>query len=105
MGTVNHKVKSSADLEIALIEGTPIKVWCGIEFVPHIRIGSSGRADEPSAPTCEQCDEVISDWRAWIRLKDEKNRLIREMRAIEKAQEQRQRQWREDRERIPEVAL
>lgn len=98
MVTVNHMIKGG-HLTIAMIEGTEVAAWCGIRFVPEVQVGTSGRADAPGAPSCERCKEIVDNWREFIRLKDEKNRLLREMRAIEKLQVTLQKQWREERER------
>ena len=100
---LNHIVRSG-DIDLAMIEGTRIEVWCGLRFVPTVTVGTSGRAHVPGAPDCERCKTIVDTWREWIRLKDEKNRLIREMRAIEKLQEERRRERSEERERVPEMA-
>lgn len=102
--TRNHIVKAGYNLDLAMIEGTPIEVWCGLRFVPTVTVGTSGRADIPGAPDCERCKKIVSSWRDWIRMKDEKNRLIREMRALEKLQRERIRDWSQDDERVPEMA-
>ncbi|PRA83505.1 hypothetical protein CQ045_03795 [Microbacterium sp. MYb66] len=104
MVTVNHMVKAGFDLNLAMIEGTPIEAWCGERFTPSVTVGTSGRADVPGAPHCDRCQEVVDNWRKFIRLKDEKNRLIREMRAVEKLQGTLQKQWRKERERSGNLA-
>lgn len=102
MGTINHLVRSG-DLQIAMIEGTQILSWCGLRYVPEVWVGTSGSAASPDAPTCARCTDVVDDWREWILLKDEKNRLIREMNAIKRRQAIRVREWREERQRETEL--
>lgn len=104
MATTNHRVKSG-DLQLAMIEGTPIKTFCGDIFVPTVQVGTSGRADLPGAPNCDRCDEAIEVCRQWSRVKEEKNRLVREMRALEKLHKQLMVEYREKRENVPDPAM
>ena len=103
MGTINHLVQNRPDLQLAMIEGTQVTAWCGIRFVPEVQVGTSGSAHAPGAPECDRCRDVVDTWREWIRLKDEKNRLVREMNALRKLQRTRLKEWQEERERVPEL--
>lgn len=104
MGTINHKIRGGRDLQLAMIEGTPVSAWCGIRLVPEVQLGTSGRADVPGAPNCDRCKEIVDNWREFIRLKDEKNRLLRKMRVIEKLQRTLHKEWREERGRSTQPA-
>lgn len=103
MGTINHLIHRQGDLQLAMIEGTQVTAWCGIRFVPEVQVGTSGSAHAPGAPECDRCRDVVDTWREWIRLKDEKNRLVREMNALRKLQRTRLKEWQEKRERVPEL--
>lgn len=84
MSAENHLIKSG-DITLAMIEGTKLKAFCGISFVPTVTPGTSGRADDPKSPMCPTCVEARDICLEWSRVKDEKNRLIREMRMLENA--------------------
>ena len=84
MSVTNHKVIPGADLAIAIIEGTKIEVFCGLQFVPTVTVGTSGRADVPGAPDCEACQELYDITVEWNRLRHERNRINRELYSREK---------------------
>lgn len=84
MGVRNHKVKPGMNLDIAIIEGTKIEVFCGMQFVPSVTVGTSGRADVPGAPDCEACQELYDITVKWNRLRRERNRINRELYSLEK---------------------
>lgn len=81
---VNHIIRSGHDLQLAMIEGTEVLTRCGIWFIPTVTVGTSGRADIPGNPQCADCDRALELLRQWSRLKDEKNRMLREMRTLER---------------------
>ena len=82
MNGENHIVMRG--LEIALIEGTPVKTFCGDSFVPTLRVGSGGQADEPTWPMCEICESVRDLVHAEMEAREESNRMLREVRAIQR---------------------
>lgn len=84
MGVRNHKVMPGTDLDIAIIEGTTIEAFCGMQFVPTVTVGTSGRADVPGAPDCEACLKLYDLTVQWNRLRHERNRINRELYALEK---------------------
>lgn len=84
MSVRNHKVKPGMNLDIAIIEGTKIEAFCGMQFVPTVTVGTSGRADVPGAPDCEACQELYHITVKWNRLRHERNRINRELYSIEK---------------------
>ena len=55
------------DLDLALIEGSEVTALCGVRFLPTLRVGSGGRADEPAFTMCPEClrvDELLAEIRA-----------------------------------------
>ena len=81
----NHiPLEKSAAIQIALIEGTKITAFCMIKFVPALRVGSGGKIDEPAWPMCPRCQRVKDVLIARRKLRDEVNRLNRELRPIQK---------------------
>ncbi|MGL3150667.1 hypothetical protein ACSS7Z_09930 [Microbacterium sp. A82] len=85
MNATNHTIRPKYDIDLAIIEGTKVMAFCGDVFIPTVTPGTSGRADVPGARYCEACEESMTISEEWSRIKDEKNRLIREMRMLEKA--------------------
>ncbi|GGH44990.1 hypothetical protein [Microbacterium album] len=81
---MNHHVMPAFDITLAMIEGTKVQTYCGRSFVPTVQVGTSGRPDLPGAPDCRKCTELRELTVKWNRLRLEKNRLMREMRAVEK---------------------
>lgn len=103
MDAINHIVRNG-NLQIAMIQGTQIRSWCGLRYVPEVWVGTSGSAAKPEAPTCERCLDVVAEWKEFIRLKDEQERLLLEMSAIKERQAARQDEWAAERDRVPELA-
>ncbi len=46
-------------IDLGLIAGTPIEALCGVNFVPTLRVGASGAADNPSLDVCTACECVM----------------------------------------------
>lgn len=84
MSVRNHTVKPGTNLDIAIIEGTKVEVFCGLQFVPTVTVGTSGRADIPGAPDCEACRELFDITLKWNRLRRKRNRINRELYSLEK---------------------
>lgn len=55
---MNHLVRSAAALEQALITGNTVDARCGAVFKPRLRVGSSGRANNPALPKCPICHQI-----------------------------------------------
>ncbi len=84
MSAVNHTIRPSFNIQIAVIEGTPVIAFCGKTFVPTVTVGTSGRATVPGAPNCPDCETAIDMSERFTQLRDEKNRITREMRALQR---------------------
>jgi hypothetical protein len=94
---INHWVRKQ-NLPLAMIEGTEIKTMCGETFVPEVIVGTSGKAHQPGAPLCSRCEGLFDIAKRWSRLKDERDRIEREMAELDA-------QWRKARRSKPEPAL
>lgn len=99
MTVINHKIRPEYDVTLAMIEHTEVAAFCGEKMIPSVVPGTSGSAAVPGAPACETCEELLGISWQWSRLKEEKNRLLREMRALEKAHRSVFREHRERTER------
>lgn len=75
---INHRVLKSK-IQLAMIEGTQVRAVCGETFVPEVVVGTSGKAYQPGAPLCDRCEELLTISSRWSRLKDERDRIDREM--------------------------
>lgn len=80
----NHIVMSKADLDIALITGEKIWTLCDKFIKPTLRVGSGGLADRPGWSKCPRCRRVADLLRERAALRNEINRMRREMYSIEK---------------------
>lgn len=99
----NHIILPAHDVTLAVLEGTPVEAFCGEVFVPTVIPGTSGQFFEPNGDQCEPCEESQRLTVEWNRLRHEKNRLLREMNAISTAYKNARREWREQREKAPEL--
>lgn len=82
---INHTIRPAFDIELAIIEGSEVVGFCGHRFVPTVIVGTSGRADDPSAPHCQNCRDAIDICERWSRLTDEQARITAEMEQLEQA--------------------
>lgn len=98
---INHVVIPGVDLQIAMIEGSEVTAFCGVRFVPTVQVGTSGSAAAPGAPWCSSCDDLHDIALRWSRLKDERNRLNRELYALNREYRRLRRVAREEREATP----
>jgi len=71
-------------IDIGVIQGKEMLALCGERFVPSVRVGSSGRADEPEWPICDRCKSLVELKDEYHRAREERNRAVREMRRAEK---------------------
>lgn len=55
----NHVIPD-ADIQLAVIEGTPVKALCGEVFTATVQVGTSGSAADPTAGLCARCDRIRS---------------------------------------------
>lgn len=99
--TINHVVIPGVDLQLAMIEGIEVTAFCGVRFVPTVQVGTSGSAAAPGAPRCSRCDDLHDIAVRWSRLKDERNRLNRELYATTREYKKLRRVAREEREAAP----
>lgn len=53
----NHYMKRSA-IDLAILTGKPGRALCGVRWVPELRVGSDGRADNPDLPVCPACEDI-----------------------------------------------
>lgn len=54
---LNHYVRREA-MDFGILTGKPARALCGVVFVPELRVGSSGGADNPELPTCPECERI-----------------------------------------------
>lgn len=80
----NHLIIGRGALALALIEGGEVTAFCGETFVPKLRVGSGGKADNPALDICPRCERAKALLLARGKARDEYNRLAREMRALDK---------------------
>lgn len=97
----NHRIPPEFDVQLAMIEGTPVTAYCGISFTPHVQVGTSGRATAPGAPTCERCLTAEDLHERWSRLADQRDDIEHEMDMLNAQHRALQVQWREERETAP----
>lgn len=79
-GGVNHLVPSG--LAEALITGGEVWSLCMTKFAPTLRVGSSGKADQPGWPVCPDCTEAKRLLRQRAVIREERRRLNKEMRDL-----------------------
>lgn len=103
--TINHLIKPECDLNLAMIEGTPVEGLCGVTFTPSVQMGTSGRADVPTAPICDHCETAKDISEKWSRLADERELIQHEMDALNAEHRVLRRMWRKERETAREVVV
>ncbi len=77
---LNHYAKG---IDVALITGAEVTALCGSKFVPTLRVGSGGMADEPAWAVCDVCERIDGLMAEMDRLKQIRNEAARELRAVE----------------------
>lgn len=92
----NHMVPQK-DLDTAVILGGAVTAKCGERFEPSLRVGSGGRTDELGWDTCPDCQDIADLEERWRKLRDDRDRLEREMAEQREAIAGRRRQLRLER--------
>ncbi|MEV5042722.1 DUF3039 domain-containing protein [Microbacterium sp. LMI1x-1-1.1] len=81
--TVNHYAARKA-IDTALISGGDIRALCGEHFTPSLRVGSGGKADDPGAEICAECQALLDLMGDLEYLRDERDRLNQRIKDAER---------------------